>query len=207
MSDTTHHGPPATLRASELWLPLEHGWRRYPAIGIGLAIVGLGGALALGLGSHEGARQLWHSWLVAALFWLSIALGALFFVLIHHATQAGWSVVVRRLAENAMSTLPFLALLFVPLLFRMHDLFEWTHAEAASDHLLVHKRPYLNVPFFLVRNAVYFAVWCGLALWFSRQSRLQDASGDPEITRRLRRASAPSLIVLASPPRSRRSTG
>ena len=194
-----HHGPPATLRASELWLPLGHAWRRMPAIGIALAVVGLGGSLALGMGagSHEAAQQLWHSWLVAALYFLSIALGALFFVLIHHATQAGWSVVVRRLAENAMSTLPFLALLFVPLLFRMGDLFEWTHAEAAADALLVHKRPYLNPTFFLLRNAIYFAVWSGLALWFARQSRAQDATGDPELTRRMRRVSAPSLIVLA----------
>ena len=104
---------------------------------------------------------------------------------------------MRRLAENAMSTLPFLALLFVPLLFRMGDLFEWTHAEAAADALLVHKRPYLNPTFFLLRNAIYFAVWSGLALWFARQSRAQDATGDPELTRRMRRVSAPSLIVLA----------
>jgi hypothetical protein len=162
-----------------------------------LAVLGLGGSLALGL-AGESRPQLWHSWLVGSLFVLSIALGALFFVLVHHATQAGWGVVVRRIAEDVMATLPFLALLFVPLLFGMGDLFHWSHAEAVKqDHLLHHKEPYLNVPFFLIRTALYFVVWSALALWFGRQSRLQDATGDHEITRRMRKMSAPGLILFA----------
>ena len=65
----------------------------------------------------------------------------------------------------------------------------------AADPLLAHKRPYLNLPFFLLRTAIYFGVWSGLALWFAGQSRRQDRTGDHEITRRLRRASAvPDLL-------------
>ena len=194
------HAPhaPATLKASELWLPADHSWRRLPAIGLGLAAIGLGGALALGFGGAEARAQLWHSWLVGALFALSIALGCLFFVLVHHATQAGWGVVVRRLAEHGMATLPLLTLLFAPLLLGLHELFHWSHAEAvAADPLLTHKQAYLNVPFFLVRTAIYFAVWNALAFWFGWQSRLQDETGDPEITRRMRKASAPALILFA----------
>jgi hypothetical protein len=193
------HSRPAPLRAASLWLPSEHSWRRLPMIGLALAVLGLGGALALGLlGSKEAHRQLWHSWLVGALFVLSIALGALFFVLVHHATQAGWSVVVRRVAENVMATLPLLALLFLPLLLARHDLFHWTHAEAVKqDPLLLHKKPYLNESFFLIRTLVYFVIWSSLASWFSRQSRLQDATGDREITRRMRRASPPALLLFA----------
>jgi hypothetical protein len=198
MSDhpTTHHQP--TLLESSLWLPAEHSWRRLPMIGAALAVVGLGGALAFGLLGTSARSQLWHSWLVGSLFVLSLALGALFFVLVHHATQAGWSVVVRRFAENAMATLPFLGLLFAPLLLGMGELFHWSHPEAvATDHLLAHKQPYLNVPFFVLRTVAYFAIWSGLAIWFGRQSRLQDSNGDPEITRRMRRASAPGLILFA----------
>ncbi len=193
------HSQPASLAAASLWLPPEHPWRRLPAIGLLLAALGLGGSLALGLGSPEARAQLWHSWLVGSLFVLSVALGGLFFVLLQHATQAGWSVVVRRLAENAMATLPYLALLFAPLLLLgMGDLFHWSHADAvASDPLLAHKRAYLNVPFFVLRTLVYFAVWSGLAIRFGRLSRLQDSTGDHEITRRLRRASAPGLLLFA----------
>lgn len=168
-------------------------------IGVVLAVVGLGASLALGFASEAARHQLWHSWLVGSLFVLSIALGGLFFVLVHHSTQAGWSVVVRRIAENAMATLPFLALLFVPLaLFGLHDLFHWTHAEAVQqDPLLLHKKPYLNETFFLIRAVAYFAIWSALALWFGRQSRLQDGTGDHELTRRMRRASPPGLLLFA----------
>jgi len=169
-------------------------------LGLVLAVVGLGGSLALGFAGDAAAqRQLWHSWLVGSLFVLSIALGALFFVLVHHSTQAGWSVVVRRTAENTMAMLPFLALLFLPLLlFGMGDLFHWSHAGAMEhDEVLAGKKPYLNVTFFVIRTLAYFAIWSALALWFGRQSRLQDTTGDHELTRRMRRASPPALLLFA----------
>jgi hypothetical protein len=192
------HLHPAALRASSLWLPREHSWRRLPLIGIVMAVVGLGGSLALGLATEAARRQLWHSWLVGALFALSIALGGLFFVLVHHGTQAGWSVVVRRIAENVMATLPFVALLFVPLFFGMGELFHWSHADLVqADPLLAHKAPYLNVKFFVLRTALYFAVWSALAFWFSRMSRRQDGTGEQELTRRMRRASPPGLLLFA----------
>jgi len=201
MNDPRSHSEPsahrpAALRVSSLWLPPEHPWRRLPLLGLGLAVVGLGASLAFGLASEAARSQLWHSWLVGSIFVLGIALGGLFFVLVHHATQAGWSVVVRRIAEDTMAALPFLALLFLPLLlFGMGDLFRWSHAEAMQDPLLLHKKPYLNVKFFVIRTVVYFAVWSALAFWFGRQSRLQDATGDPEITRRMRRASPLGLLL------------
>lgn len=163
-----------------------------------MAVVGLGGALLYGFASPAARPQLWHSWLVGSLFALSIALGALFFVLVHHATQAGWGVVVRRLAECAADALPAMGLLFLPLVAGLGDLFHWSHADAvAADPLLEHKRIYLNVPFFLLRSLVYFGVWSAIAIRFGRLSRRQDASGDPEITRQMRRESAPALILFA----------
>ncbi|HEV7671033.1 MAG TPA: quinol:cytochrome C oxidoreductase [Thermoanaerobaculia bacterium] len=200
MTDHAHssHSRPAVLLASSLWLPREHSWRRWPLIGLVLAVVGLGASLAYGAASPAARPQLWHSWLVGALFVLSIALGGLFFVLIHHSTQAGWSVVVRRIGENAMATIPFLALLFVPLIFGMGDLFPWSHADAvAKDPLLLHKQAYLNRTFFLIRTLAFFAIWSGLALRLNSLSRLQDRTGDHDLTRRMRKMSAPGLILFA----------
>jgi len=186
---------PPPLRASELQVDRLPSWKRLPAIGIGLAAVGLGLTLALGLGRPE---QLWRSWLLGAFYALTLGLGALFFVLIHHATQAGWSVAVRRTAENAMATLPWMALLFAPLLFNLAHLFPWTDANAmAHDAVLAHKRPLFNTPFFVLRNVLYFTFWTLSAFWFARQSRLQDASGDPKLTRRMRTATAPALLLFA----------
>jgi glucan phosphoethanolaminetransferase (alkaline phosphatase superfamily) len=49
----------------------------------------------------------------------------------------------------------------------------------------------------VIRNVAYFGVWSAMALWFGRQSQLQDQTGDHELTRRMRRASLPGLIVFA----------
>ena len=52
------------------------------------------------------------------MFYLSIALGALFMVMVHHLTDAGWSVGIRRFCEHLASLLfPWLAILFLPVLF------------------------------------------------------------------------------------------
>jgi hypothetical protein len=55
------------------------------------------------------------AWLLAFMFYYSIALGALFLVMVHHLTDAGWSVGIRRFCEHLASLLfPWLAILFVP---------------------------------------------------------------------------------------------
>ena len=73
-----------------------------------LGVLGTGATLA-GLAVDEG--QFYFSWLVAFMFVLSIALGAMFFVLVQHAARAGWSIVCRRIAENMALTLPIMAIL------------------------------------------------------------------------------------------------
>ena len=69
------------------------------AILLGAGVVLIGAAWATG-GSH-----FYFSYLVGYMGVLGIALGALFFVMLQHITRAGWSVTVRRLAENIMATL------------------------------------------------------------------------------------------------------
>jgi len=119
----------------------------------------------------------------------------LFFVIIQFLTRAGWSVVVRRLAENIMASLPIFALLFVPLLFGMHDLYHWTHAEAVmTDPLLQGKQPFLNESAFMMRAVFYFAVWTAMAWFFYKKSTSQDLSGNHGITAMLQRVAAPAII-------------
>jgi hypothetical protein len=161
------------------------------------ALGGLGLVLALVLRAGD-TKQFAFSWLVAFLFFLSLALGALFFVLIHFATQAGWGIVVRRLAENTMGTLPLFALLFVPVTLGMGELFPWVHGIAhGHDHVLAGKAPYLNTPFFVGRAVAYFACWSAIAMFYVRRSRAQDATGNLAISVTLRRFSGPAIIVLA----------
>ena len=184
-----------SLRPEQATIPPGHPWNRLPLIGAGCALLG---ALACALLGASNPKQFFFSWLVSFLFFLSLALGALFFVLIQYATQGGWGIVVRRIGENVFVTVPVMAALFIPVLFGLHDLYSWSVPGAAEhDALLRWKAPYLNVPFFLIRAAVYFGVWSFIALLYYRHSRGQDATGDPAVSARLRRLSGPAIIVLA----------
>src|SRR4051812_7087337 len=176
-------------------IPPGHPWNRIPVIG---AVSALLGAVACAILGASNPKQFFFSWLVSFLFFLSLALGALFFVLIQYASQGGWGIVVRRIGEITFTTIPVMAALFLPVLLGLHDLYSWTVPGAADhDALLRWKAPYLNVPFFLIRAALYFAIWSFIALLYYRGSRGQDVSGDPRMSARLRRLAGPSLIVLA----------
>jgi len=190
---TAHHG--RAPRLEHATIPPGHSWNRLPAVGAACAV---GGAVACAILAPGNAKQFFFSWLVSFLFFLTLALGALFFVLIQYATQGGWGVVLRRIGETAFAALPLMALMFVPVLFGLHDLYEWTHTEAvARDALLQWKTPYLNVPFFLTRAVIFFGAWSAIALFYFRASRGQDATASPVTSARLRRLAGPAIIVLA----------
>ena len=166
------------------------------------ALVGLAGvaaSLAIAALSTDGWRRFFFAYLLSFSYLLTLALGALFFVILQHLTRAGWSVVVRRWAEGIAATLPFLGVLAIPIVaFGLHHLYHWTHADAvAADHLLQAKQPYLNVPFFVLRLVVYFAVWTLLARFFRARSLAQDENGDAALTQQMERRSAPAMLVFA----------
>jgi hypothetical protein len=183
------------LRPEQAAIPPGHPWNRLPAMGAACAVLGAGACAILGAANP---KQFFFSWLVSLLFFLSLALGALFFVLIQYAAQGGWGIVLRRIGETTFATLPVMAALFLPLLLGLHDLYVWTVPGAAEhDALLRWKAPYLNVPFFLIRAALYFGSWSFIALLYYRGSRGQDVTGDPAVSARLRRLAGPAIIVLA----------
>jgi hypothetical protein len=188
-------GGHVSLRPEQATIPPGHPWNRLPLIG---AVSALLGAVACAILGAANPKQFFFSWLVSFLFFLSLALGALFFVLIQYAAQGGWGIVLRRIGETIFTTIPVMAVLFVPLLFGLHDLYEWSHHEAVEqDALLRWKAPYLNVPFFLIRAALYFGIWSFIAVLYYRGSRGQDVTGDPGVSARLRRFAGPAIIVLA----------
>jgi len=184
-----------TLRPDQVTIPPGHPWNRLPLVGAGCALLGAVACALLGAGNP---KQFFFSWLVSFLFFLSLAVGALFFVLIQYAAQGGWSVVLRRIGETTFATVPVMAALFVPLLFGLQDLFSWSVPGAAEhDALLQWKAPFLNVPFFLIRAVLYFGIWSFIAILYYRGSRGQDVTGDPAVSARLRKFAGPGIIVLA----------
>ncbi len=128
----------------------------------------------------------------AALF---CVLGALFFVLLHYVVDAGWSTVARRWAEQITAALPLLALLALPLILGASKTYHWAGHHAHDDPMYAAKAPWLNLGGFAMRLAIYFALWILIARTFRRASLQQDESGDPGISLRLRKWSAPCLLI------------
>lgn len=169
-------------------------------MGILAGIVGLGGAAALGIRAADHGERLMHTYLVSFMFCMSLALGGLFFTILQHLTRAGWSASVRRIAELLAGTLPVMAVLalpiVVPMLMGNAGLYEWVdHSLVEHDHLLHKKAAYLNVPFFVVRFALFFAIWTVLSRFFLRRSTAQDTSGDPVHTVRMQSASPVAMLL------------
>ena len=159
-------------------------------------VIGVVGLVAAGAGALVSPAQFFHSYLLAFLFWLAAALGGLALTMLHHMSGGGWGVVLRRIFEASARTLPWMALFFVPLVFGLTDLYPWTDtAMVAGDHILKEKTLYLNVPFFLVRAVLYFAIWNGLAFCLTRWSAEQDRTGSPALATRMQSTSAVGLVL------------
>ncbi|MGH7899257.1 MAG: hypothetical protein ACREQQ_14980, partial [Candidatus Binatia bacterium] len=158
-------------------------------------IVGAIGIVVCVLGAILDPDQFFRSYLMAYLFWFGLALGGLPLIMLHHMVGGAWGLVIRRTLEAATRTLPLMALLFLPVLFGVHSLYEWARPEAvAASELLQHKAPYLNVAFWRVRAVVYFAIWIGLALRLNAWSQEQDRTGDVGLARKMQVLSAPGVI-------------
>jgi len=168
---------------------------------VGGVLVGLFGLAVSGLLAmleDGGWSRFLHSYLVAFCFFLSLSLGALFFVGVQHLTHAGWSVVVRRVAEAIALNVVLLAALAVPLLVGIPALYPWSDPEVvAHSPLVAGKVGFLNTPFFVVRIVAYFVIWIGLAVAFHRTSVSQDRSGDVNLTHRMQLMSGPATVLFA----------
>ncbi len=155
-----------------------------------LAVVGLGLSL---IGAIFWPRQLSFSWLFAFAYFFTLCAGCLFWIIVHYATDAEWSVVVRRQLENIVSLFPLLALFFVPILLLRHQLYEWMNIPPGQDPTLDAKHAYLNWTFFLVRAAIFFAFFVTSGFLLRKYSVLQDKDGNPRFTVKMRKVAFTSL--------------
>ena len=136
-----------------------------------------------------------EGYLTAFVFWVGIPLGCLAILHIQYLTGGGWGLAITRLLEAGMMTLPLCAVLFLPILAGMSYLFPWTHPLNGDIGNLVHqKKAYLNIPFYLVRYALYFLILGVLAGWFRRLSLRRDEPQSSSLET-MQQWSGPSLIV------------
>src|SRR3954465_12677069 len=144
MAHTTH----------ELAAPAAENFNRthagvLPLAFLAAAVIGILGSLIGLIWSRE---QFAYSWLFAFSYFFTLCCGGLFWTIVHHATDAEWSVLVRRQLENLATLIPVFALLFLPLLiWCAPKLWVWWDMNPQDDPVLAAKQGFLNKPFFIIR--------------------------------------------------------
>ena len=146
-----------------------------------------------------GVAQFFRSYLLAFVFWVGIATGCLAILMLQHLTGGAWGLVIRRVLEAGTRTLPLLIILFIPLVFGLSYIYEWVYPEHIAEHaareVVEAKHGYLNVTFFLIRTAVYFAIWAVLTLLLNKWSDEQDRTASRRLLRNLQKLSGPGLVL------------
>jgi hypothetical protein len=181
------------VTASNLTLDADHPVLRLQRTAL---IAGTAGLALTAVGFFLSPDQFFRSYLLGFMYWFGIALGSMAILMIHHIAGGAWGAVIRRILESSIGTIPLLAVLFVPIAFGIHHLYEWSHADVvAKDAILQSKEAYLNVPFFLVRAVLYFAVWGVVATLLRRWSVEQDKDPDPRVIVRMELMSRGGLVL------------
>ncbi len=187
-NDTTDLAPPLELS----------GLKKAP-----IALMVIGGLLsAVGLfmspKGHFG-QDFGYAWLMGFMFFLTLALGGLFFAIVHHLTDAGWSVATRRFCEHIGSLLfPWLAILFVPIILLAKQIYPWLTLSTAGDATLSAKMPLFTLGGFIAASAVFFGIWWLLTARINYWSLRQDVTGDALCTRKMRFHSGWGILAFAA---------
>jgi hypothetical protein len=140
-------------------------------------------------------EQFHRSYLLAYMCCLAIPLGCLALVMMHHLTGGGWGFIIRRILEAGTRTIWLMAILYLPMLVGLSRIYGWARPDAASIPVYQQKHFYLNVPFFMVRSVIYFALWLGLAWLLNKWSAQQDEPGNPSAEKKLEGISGPGLVL------------
>jgi len=161
-------------------------------------VIGLLGVAATAVGFTMDQQQFYQSYLLAFLYWISLTMGSLAVLMIHHLAGGRWGFAIRRLLEAGSRTFPLMVILFIPIILGMHNLYEWTHEDIVkTDEILMHKKAYLNESGFLLRAAFCFVIWGVIVFLLNRWSTLQDKITETYPTRRMQRLSAPGILIFA----------
>jgi hypothetical protein len=161
--------------------------------------IGLIGAVASIVGAFLAPDSFYSAYLTGFMFWLGLSLGCMAILMLHHLVGGAWSIVIRRILESGMMTLPMMAVLFLPILFHLPRLYFWARPEVLSDpktdpKIIEIAQSYLNFNGIALRYVVYFAIWIGMAYFLNRWSTEQDTISG-QSTLRFRALSSIGLVI------------
>jgi hypothetical protein len=160
------------------------------------AFLGLLGVIACIAGWVTEPAQFYRSYLVGYFFWFGVSLGSLALLMVQHLTGGAWGMVIRRILEAGSRTLPYMAVLFIPILFGVPALYEWDDAsKLAHDVVLQKKHLYLNAPFWISRVVIYFLIWNLLMYLLNTWSKQEDTEGGFKYATKMEKLSAPGIVI------------
>lgn len=149
------------------------------------------------LGLFINRDQFFRAYLVGFIFWTGITVGSLALLTLQHLTGGAWGVVIRRVLEASTRTLPLMLILFLPVAFGLKHIYAWTNADVMRQSAALQDKAahYLKPSLFVLRTAVYFAIWFVLAGFLNRYSLKQDRTADRRLTKRMQMLSGPGLVL------------
>ena len=160
--------------------------------------IGIVGLIASGVGYFLNSEQFFYSYLTSFTFFTSFALAALILVMIHHVTKSSWGTVIRRIPESLFSNIAVWSIFMIPVILGMSSLYSWTNTEyVANDPIMLGKVPYLNEPFFVIRQFIYFGIWGFLGYKLHKTSIEMDETNDWGLVHIFRKLSAPGILIFA----------
>jgi hypothetical protein len=164
--------------------------RRSLVVGVVLGMLALIGAVLQ-------PERFFSAYLLGYMACLGLSLGSMALLMLVHLTGGDWGQAVRRIFEAATRTVPFMILLFFPIIVGMRHLYTWMRPEdiARDRHLQDITRTYLTQGGFIGRAAIYFLIWLILASCLSRWSAGQDNPPARDLSPRLRALSGPGLVL------------
>ncbi len=137
--------------------------------------------------AHQIANRPWSALYVAAIFFLGLGLGQLFFLGIQYVAQAGWSAGLLRVmeAQAFAIVIPLIFILIISFLgfVHVHHMFHWmvegidVPGHPNYDPIIAEKTGFLSPLFFSIRAIIYMVGWIWAAKMLRKNSLLSD-TGD-----------------------------
>ncbi|MCL2448885.1 MAG: hypothetical protein FWD17_08060 [Polyangiaceae bacterium] len=175
--------------------PRPHGLVRRSLVCAGVGLIGL--LFGWLLDPRRASFALLGAWT----FGVSLGLGALLLLMVDHVAKGRWTIVIRRPVEAIVAALPLYAALFVVLALNLPRLYPWAAdprtLDAGLAESIARKRAYLDPAFFVIRSAIYFAVFLAVGGLLRRWSRQNDTEPKAQRVAAMRRLSAGALPVVA----------
>lgn len=127
-------------------------------------------------------EHFFQSYLVSFFYWTGLPIGCMVLTCIHNLTGGLWGKTIKPVLVAGARTIPFMAILFLPLIAGMQKLYPWLDADAvAHSTILQHKAIYLSGPWFLIRAVIYFAIWIAFAFTVTKRYRDDDHRNSPQL--------------------------